>query len=134
MTGYTSIDNIGTSLLLAVPAYTNVTFKGITFNNVMCFNYQLYTSPWSQLGERSSTTHVQRHHRRRDCRADSDVQRLHVHELHEHHGREQLQPDLDPSGLRQLTPSDNKGRRGLPFLTKINFTEQQGHQHASGEV
>ena len=51
VTGYTSIDNIGTSLLLAVPAYTNVTFKGITFKNVMCFNYQLYTSPWSQLGE-----------------------------------------------------------------------------------
>ena len=50
-TGYRSIDNIGTSLLLAVPAYTNVTFKGITFNNVMSFNYQLYTSPWSQLGE-----------------------------------------------------------------------------------
>lgn len=50
-TGYTSIDSIGTSLLLAVPAYTNVTFKGITFNNVMSFNYQLYTSPWSQLGE-----------------------------------------------------------------------------------
>lgn len=49
--GYTSIDNIGTSLLLAVPAYTNVTFKDITFNNVMSFNYQLYTSPWSQLGE-----------------------------------------------------------------------------------
>ena len=50
-TGYTSIDSIGTSLLLAVPAYTNVTFKDITFNNVMSFNYQLYTSPWSQLGE-----------------------------------------------------------------------------------
>lgn len=49
--GYTSIDNIGTSLLLAVPAYTNVTFEGITFNNVMSFDYQLYTSPWSQLGE-----------------------------------------------------------------------------------
>ena len=48
--GYASIDNIGTSLLLAVPAYTNVTFEGITFNNVMSFNYQLYTSPWSQLG------------------------------------------------------------------------------------
>ena len=48
--GYTSIDNIGTSLLLAVPAYTNVTFEGITFNNVMSFDYQLYTSPWSQLG------------------------------------------------------------------------------------
>ncbi len=50
-TGYTNIDNIGTSLLLAVPAYTNVTFKGIAFNNVMSFDYQLYTSPWSQLGE-----------------------------------------------------------------------------------
>ena len=51
VTGYTSIDNIGTSLLLAVPAYTNVTFEGVTFNNVMSFNYQLYTSPWSQFGE-----------------------------------------------------------------------------------
>lgn len=50
VTGYASIDNIGTSLLLAVPAYTNVTFKGTTFNNVMSFDYQLYTSPWSQLG------------------------------------------------------------------------------------
>lgn len=49
--GYASIDNIGTSLLLAVPAYTNVTFEGVTFNNVMSFDYQLYTSPWSQLGE-----------------------------------------------------------------------------------
>ena len=51
VTGYTSIDEIGTSLLLALPAYTKVTFKGTTFNNVMSFNYQLYTSPWSQLGE-----------------------------------------------------------------------------------
>ena len=51
VTGYNNIDNIGTSLLLAVPAYTNVTFEGITFNNVMSFDYQLYTSPWSQLGE-----------------------------------------------------------------------------------
>lgn len=51
VTGYTSIDKIGTSLLLALPAYTDVTFKDITFNNVMSFNYQLYTSPWSQLGE-----------------------------------------------------------------------------------
>lgn len=49
--GYTDIDNIGTSLLLAVPAYTNVTFEGTKFNNVMSFDYQLYTSPWSQLGE-----------------------------------------------------------------------------------
>lgn len=51
VTGYTSIDNIGTSLLLAVPAYTNVTFEGVTFKNVISFDYQLYTSPWSQLGE-----------------------------------------------------------------------------------
>lgn len=51
VTGYASIDSIGTDLLLAVPAYTNVTFEGVTFNNVMSFNYQLYTSPWSQLGE-----------------------------------------------------------------------------------
>ena len=51
VTGYKSIDDIGTSLLLAVPAYTNVTFRGTEFNNVMSFNYQLYTSPWSQLGE-----------------------------------------------------------------------------------
>lgn len=48
--GYTDIDRIGTSLLLAVPAYTNVTFKGIDFYGVFSFNYQLYTSPWSQLG------------------------------------------------------------------------------------
>ena len=50
VTGYTSIDNIGTSLLLAVPAYTKVTFKKTAFKNVLSFNYQLYTSPWSQLG------------------------------------------------------------------------------------
>lgn len=50
VTGYTSIDSIGTSLLLAVPAYTKVTFKGTTFENVLSFDYQLYTSPWSQLG------------------------------------------------------------------------------------
>ncbi len=49
--GYASIDNIGTSLLLAVPAYTTVKFENITFNNVFSFDYQLYTSPWSQLAE-----------------------------------------------------------------------------------
>ena len=49
-TGYTDIDNIGTSLLLAVPAYTHVTFQGTTFNGVFSFDYQLYTGPWSQLG------------------------------------------------------------------------------------
>lgn len=51
-TGYESIDSVPaeSSLLLAVPAYTTVKFEGITFNNVFSFNYQLYTSPWSQLG------------------------------------------------------------------------------------
>ena len=48
--GYTDIDHIGTSLLLAVPAYTHVTFQGTTFNGVFSFDYQLYTGPWSQLG------------------------------------------------------------------------------------
>lgn len=51
VTGYQTIDGTGTSLVLAVPAYTNVTFKGIEFNGVFTFAYQLYTSPWSQLGE-----------------------------------------------------------------------------------
>lgn len=50
VTGYKDIDQIGTSLLLAVPAYTKVTFKETTFKNVLSFDYQLYTSPWSQLG------------------------------------------------------------------------------------
>ena len=50
VTGYTDIDHIGTSLLLAVPAYTHVTFQGITFNGVISIDYQLYTGPWSQLG------------------------------------------------------------------------------------
>ena len=50
VTGYTSIDSIGTSLLLAVPAYTKVAFKKTAFKNVLSFDYQLYTSPWSQLG------------------------------------------------------------------------------------
>lgn len=50
VTGYTSIDSIGSSLLLAVPAYTKVTFKETAFKNVLSFDYQLYTSPWSQLG------------------------------------------------------------------------------------
>lgn len=50
VTGYKDIDNIGTSLLLAVPAYTKVTFEKTVFKNVLSFDYQLYTSPWSQLG------------------------------------------------------------------------------------
>ena len=50
VTGYEVIDHIGTSLLLAVPAYTHVTFQGTTFKNVISIDYQLYTGPWSQLG------------------------------------------------------------------------------------
>ena len=50
VTGYEDIDHIGTSLLLAVPAYTHVTFQGTTFKNVISIDYQLYTGPWSQLG------------------------------------------------------------------------------------
>ena len=50
VTGYTDIDHIGTSLLLAVPAYTHVTFQGTAFKNVISIDYQLYTGPWSQLG------------------------------------------------------------------------------------
>ena len=50
VTGYEDIDHIGTSLLLAVPAYTHVTFQGTTFRNVISIDYQLYTGPWSQLG------------------------------------------------------------------------------------
>ena len=49
-TGYEDIDHIGTSLLLAVPAYTHVTFQGTAFKNVISIDYQLYTGPWSQLG------------------------------------------------------------------------------------
>ena len=49
-TGYEDIDQIGTSLLLAVPAYTHVTFQGTAFKNVISIDYQLYTGPWSQLG------------------------------------------------------------------------------------
>ena len=49
-TGYGDIDHIGTSLLLAVPAYTHVTFQGTAFKNVISIDYQLYTGPWSQLG------------------------------------------------------------------------------------
>lgn len=48
--GYASIDGLATSLLLGVPAYTNVRFEGIEFNGVFNFTYQTWTSPWSLLG------------------------------------------------------------------------------------
>ena len=51
--GYSGFDSIPSEayLLLAVPAYTNVEFNSITFNKVFNFGYQVYTSPWSSLGE-----------------------------------------------------------------------------------
>ena len=87
-TGYTSIDNIGTSLLLAVPAYTNVTFEGITFNNVMSFDYQLYTSPWSQLGELKFDVDPSCLRQLDEGRQQGTGQRLQVsdhHQLHRQH-------------------------------------------------
>ena len=48
--GYASIDGLATSLLLGVPAYTNVRFEGIEFNGVFNFTYQTWTSAWSLLG------------------------------------------------------------------------------------
>ena len=51
--GYDDIDKITTGLLLAVPAYTDVTFRNITFENVMNYEYQTYTGPWSLMGKLS---------------------------------------------------------------------------------
>lgn len=122
--GYTSIDNIGTSLLLAVPAYTNVTFKGITFNNVMSFNYQLYTSPWSQLGELKFD----------GCTFNGIIigsiaaQTLTFNSCTFENYKNQTSPNSsNPTWIRPAygnwTPSDNKGQ-GSDFrsLTTINFT------------
>ena len=124
VTGYTSIDNIGTSLLLAVPAYTNVTFKGITFNNVMSFNYQLYTSPWSQLGELKFD----------GCTFNGIIvgsiaaQTLTFNSCTFENYKNQTSPNSsNPTWIRPAygnwTPSDNEGQ-GSDFrsLTTINFT------------
>ena len=108
--GYTSIDNIGTSLLLAVPAYTNVTFEGITFNNVMSFDYQLYTGPWSQLGELKFD----------GCTFNGIIVGAIAAQTLTFNGCEfknytnekvckQLQPDVDPSRLRQLEEGRQRG-------------------------
>lgn len=127
VTGYTSIDNIGTSLLLAVPAYTNVTFKGITFNNVMSFNYQLYTSPWSQLGELKFD----------GCTFNGIIiGSIAAHTLtfngctFENFKNTTKANNSNPTWIRPAygnwTPSDNKGQ-GEDFrsLTKINFTNNK---------
>ena len=127
VTGYTSIDNIGTSLLLAVPAYTNVTFKGITFNNVMCFNYQLYTSPWSQLGELKFD----------NCTFNGIIVGATAAQTLTFNGctftnftNTTDANSSNPTWIRPAygnwTPSDNKGQ-GEDFrsLTKINFTNNK---------
>ena len=124
VTGYESIDNIGTSLLLAVPAYTNVTFKGITFNNVMSFNYQLYTSPWSQLGELKFD----------GCTFNGIIVGATAAQTLTFNGCEftnytnsDSANNSNPTWIRPAygnwTPSDNKGQ-GSDFrsLTTINFT------------
>ena len=124
VTGYTSIDNIGTSLLLAVPAYTNVTFQNVTFNDVMSFNYQLYTSPWSQLGELKFD----------GCTFNGIIvgsiaaQTLTFNSCTFENYKNQTSPNSsNPTWIRpaygKWTPSDNEGQ-GSDFrsLTKINFT------------
>ena len=49
-TGYTSIDELkDTSVYMLVPGNSDVTFENMTFNGVVSFDIQLYTSPWSYL-------------------------------------------------------------------------------------
>lgn len=127
VTGYTSIDNIGTSLLLAVPAYTNVTFQNVTFNDVMSFNYQLYTSPWSQLGELKFD----------GCTFNGIIvgsiaaQTLTFNSCTFENYKNQTSPNSsNPTWIRPAygnwTPSDNEGQ-GSDFrsLTTINFTDNK---------
>ena len=49
-TGYGSIDNYkNTSVYMLVPGNSDVVFENMTFNNVVSFDIQKYTSPWSNL-------------------------------------------------------------------------------------
>ncbi|HBF15246.1 MAG TPA: hypothetical protein DDW30_06120, partial [Clostridiales bacterium] len=49
-TGYTSIDNLkDTSVYMLVPGNSDVVFENMTFNGVVSFDIQMYTSPWSYL-------------------------------------------------------------------------------------
>ena len=49
-TGYASIDGYkNTSVYMLLPANSDVTFENMTFNGVVSFDIQKYTSPWSNL-------------------------------------------------------------------------------------
>ena len=49
-TGYESIDNFtDTSVYMLVPGNSDVVFENMTFNGVVSFDVQIYTSPWSYL-------------------------------------------------------------------------------------
>ena len=49
-TGYGSIDNYSnTSVYMLVPGNSDVVFENMTFNGVVSFDIQKYTSPWSNL-------------------------------------------------------------------------------------
>ena len=49
-TGYGSIDNYkNTSVHMLVPGNSDVVFENMTFNGVVSFDIQKYTSPWSNL-------------------------------------------------------------------------------------
>ena len=49
-TGYASIDGFtGTSVYMLVPGNSDVVFENMTFNGVVSFDIQKYTSPWSNL-------------------------------------------------------------------------------------
>ena len=49
-TGYSSIDAIkDASVYMLLPGNSDVVFENVTFNNVLNFGIQMYTSPWSYL-------------------------------------------------------------------------------------
>ncbi len=49
-TGYGSIDNFkDTSVYMLVPGNSDVVFENMTFNGVVSFDIQKYTTPWSEL-------------------------------------------------------------------------------------
>ncbi len=49
-TGYDSIDRLSnTSVYMLVPGNSDVVFENMTFNGVVSFDIQMYTSPWSYL-------------------------------------------------------------------------------------
>ena len=50
VTGYQSIDGATTnSVFMLVPGNSDVVFENMTFNGVVSFDIQMYTSPWSYL-------------------------------------------------------------------------------------